>query len=53
MADRRGDAAERSRTIGIVTGVPITDAVAELKRVPADYHLLQVAHDLGVSFGEP
>jgi 6-phosphofructokinase 1 len=36
-----------------VTAVPITDAVAELKRVPADYYLLQVARDLGVSFGEP
>jgi 6-phosphofructokinase 1 len=36
-----------------VVSVPITDAVAQLRRVPLDHYLLQVARDLGVSFGEP
>jgi phosphofructokinase-like protein len=35
-----------------IVSVPIADAVGSLRRVPADYYLLQVARDLGVSFGD-
>lgn len=34
-----------------IVAVPIADAVGALRRVPPDYYLLRVAHDLGVSFG--
>jgi len=34
-----------------VAAVPIADAVGVLRRVPSDHYLLQVARDLGVSFG--
>jgi 6-phosphofructokinase len=36
-----------------VVAVPIADAVGALRRVPRDYYLIEVARDLGVSFGEP
>jgi phosphofructokinase-like protein len=35
-----------------IVAVPIADAVGALRRVPPDYYLLEVARDLGVSFGE-
>ncbi|MBI3771067.1 MAG: 6-phosphofructokinase [Deltaproteobacteria bacterium] len=35
-----------------IVAVPIADAVGAPRRVSSDYYLLQVARDLGVSFGE-
>ncbi len=34
-----------------IAAVPIADAVGVLRRVPPDHYLLQVARDLGISFG--